>query len=85
MPYKYMYVLHVLYEMQTCIIILCARVMHCQVLFIALVFADLPSLSPSFHEMMFILVQLIFILVAAKLECQDAPKMHTLRTHAQKR
>ena len=39
---------------------------------VALVFADLPSLSPSFHEMIFILVP---PMVVAKLEHQGAPKI----------
>ena len=38
---------------------------------VALLFDDLPSLSPSFHEMIFILVPLIFLL----LKRQGALKM----------
>ena len=60
---------------------------NCTRLFlIALVIADLASLSPYIHEMIFILVPLIFLLVVVKLERQGAPKMigHTLRMHARR-
>ena len=54
-------------------------IIHCNCtrqFLVALIFADLPSLSPFID---FILVPLIFLLVV---ECQGAPTLHT---HAQKR